>query len=724
MAVATRRRPHILRRMARSLGEAYGIVESRERAAWIEEGSWQHHNDLLGSVGTASTRRAMRTNIDLTALYSAVFACMRLRTRMVTRPRIYLVRSVDGADPVEIDKHPALDAFRRMNEGMTERQGRALIEQYQLGHGEAFLIKRRDRLGTVVEFEFWPPDQVEIVPDKKKPWVATAYKRHYPDGLRVDTVLAADVVPFRHFLDPRNPLRGLSPIGAIRSQIDTSMEAMRYNQRFFDNDTNPSRMFTVEEGGPAEVERIEQELERKFKGTDNAHRAMVVEGGLSVVEGSTPIAHKDMQFLEQQVWTRGETAMVFEMSPISLGAVEGSTFSNVEWVDKKDWNVIVDQVENTLAQFTEFMLWPDFDPTLSFAADFSMIPALQGDLKLRADVDDVRLKGAVITVNEIRERDKLPPVPWGDTPVVQNTLEPLDIRTAAEKDAAAATVLAATSKASANAQQGSDVPSDKPAAPRAIDGADMPDTLDQSQERMAQQWERRLRRELRGIIDHIDAADRRKFSESDIDSYDWDWRDEYGPDVIVEVRIAYEAALNAADFMATPLMPTHELAVRYAQARAAELLSDRGRFSIPAGTRERVRVLVTEALKAGDSIRALKNALRKDEIFSARRAETIARTETVTAMGRASIQAYTSNGYEGKEWRTAGALDGVCNENAAAGAIRVHDIFPSGDDAPPAHPNCRCTLVPVFEMQRSTVVHKKGTLDGREIDIVETTEVR
>lgn len=175
--------------------------------------------------------------------------------------------------------------------------------------------------------------------------------------------------------------------------------------------------------------------------------------------------------------------------------------------------------------------------------------------------------------------------------------------------------------------------------------------------------------------------------------YSWDWRDDYAPEVRAEITVLYERALTEAEFLATPLMPTHELAVRYAQARAGELLSASGRLSVSVTTRERVRELVTEAIKNGDSLRTLKNALRQDNIFSAGRAETIARTETSTAMGRASIQAYTSNGYEGKEWRTSGfdvdnGTDGPCVQNEAAGAVRVHDSFPSGDDAPPAHPRC------------------------------------
>ena len=38
----------------------------------------------------------------------------------------------------------------------------------------------------------------------------------------------------------------------------------------------------------------------------------------------------------------------------------------------------------------------------------------------------------------------------------------------------------------------------------------------------------------------------------------------------------------------------------------------------------------------------------------------------------------------------------MCVENAEAGTIGIDENFPSGDEAPPYHPNCFCTLVPVL----------------------------
>jgi hypothetical protein len=48
-----------------------------------------------------------------------------------------------------------------------------------------------------------------------------------------------------------------------------------------------------------------------------------------------------------------------------------------------------------------------------------------------------------------------------------------------------------------------------------------------------------------------------------------------------------------------------------------------------------------------------------------------------------------------KEWDATLEPCPVCEENMLAGPIELDGIFPSGDTAPLAHPNCRCVLVGV-----------------------------
>jgi hypothetical protein len=46
-----------------------------------------------------------------------------------------------------------------------------------------------------------------------------------------------------------------------------------------------------------------------------------------------------------------------------------------------------------------------------------------------------------------------------------------------------------------------------------------------------------------------------------------------------------------------------------------------------------------------------------------------------------------------KRWVTNGDPCPTCDENALAGYIGMDESFPSGDDEPEAHPNCRCDMI-------------------------------
>lgn len=77
------------------------------------------------------------------------------------------------------------------------------------------------------------------------------------------------------------------------------------------------------------------------------------------------------------------------------------------------------------------------------------------------------------------------------------------------------------------------------------------------------------------------------------------------------------------------------------------------------------------------------------------RAMMIARTELASSVSNASLNTYQEMGINGKEWLTASASDcDICHDNEGQGVIPVGEAFASGDMAPPAHPNCECTLSP------------------------------
>jgi SPP1 gp7 family putative phage head morphogenesis protein len=123
---------------------------------------------------------------------------------------------------------------------------------------------------------------------------------------------------------------------------------------------------------------------------------------------------------------------------------------------------------------------------------------------------------------------------------------------------------------------------------------------------------------------------------------------------------------------------------------------------------ELAEVLAT-GVKQGLSASTLAKDLR-DALEDERWAETVAVTETARAMSAATQATYLANGVERKTWLLAPdqRVCDRCEGNASQGAIPTTDQFASGDAHPPAHPRCRCALVPVIELADDPDLTKAG----------------
>jgi SPP1 gp7 family putative phage head morphogenesis protein len=80
--------------------------------------------------------------------------------------------------------------------------------------------------------------------------------------------------------------------------------------------------------------------------------------------------------------------------------------------------------------------------------------------------------------------------------------------------------------------------------------------------------------------------------------------------------------------------------------------------------------------------------------FSKKRAGVIAITEWNRAASTATLLGFEKTGVERKMWFTVGdaRVCGYCEANVMDGEIPIAQPFTSGDDAPPAHPGCRCNI--------------------------------
>ena len=77
------------------------------------------------------------------------------------------------------------------------------------------------------------------------------------------------------------------------------------------------------------------------------------------------------------------------------------------------------------------------------------------------------------------------------------------------------------------------------------------------------------------------------------------------------------------------------------------------------------------------------------------RRRTIAQTEQRMATENGKAALANARGSQFKRWITAqdDRVSDIDESNQAQGWIKIGDAFSSGDDQPPSHPNCRCTVV-------------------------------
>ncbi len=83
------------------------------------------------------------------------------------------------------------------------------------------------------------------------------------------------------------------------------------------------------------------------------------------------------------------------------------------------------------------------------------------------------------------------------------------------------------------------------------------------------------------------------------------------------------------------------------------------------------------------------------------RALTIARTETARALIEANLAEYRDAKVETVEWLVGDPCD-LCAQNAGQ-KVTMGQAFPSGNVAPPAHPNCVCDLAPVSKYDTEVI---------------------
>jgi len=164
------------------------------------------------------------------------------------------------------------------------------------------------------------------------------------------------------------------------------------------------------------------------------------------------------------------------------------------------------------------------------------------------------------------------------------------------------------------------------------------------------------------------------------------------------VKTAYRQGITWADTNLSALTTGAKLTPGPIDWRALDVLKARNLTALKDVTDEMGKQIIaslTEGLMGGEGIPKLtKRIADRVDAIGRTRAETIARTETMYAVNQGTLIRYSQAGVRKVRWLT-GLDERACEE---CESLHNTEYEIGSEPAIPAHPRCRCTVIPVIEV--------------------------
>ncbi len=145
----------------------------------------------------------------------------------------------------------------------------------------------------------------------------------------------SDILHIKTF-HPLDDWYGLSPMESAQYSIEQHNECIKWNKALLENGARPCGALVVKQTMSDETyTRLKNELDDKFRGSDNSGKFLILEGGLEWKEMG--ISPKDMDFIETKNNSARDIANAFGVPSQLLGIQGDTTYNNVSEARLSFW---------------------------------------------------------------------------------------------------------------------------------------------------------------------------------------------------------------------------------------------------------------------------------------------------------------------------------------------------------------------------------------------------
>lgn len=358
-------------------------------------------------------------DIEKALRLSAVWACIKLRSQTIASLPLHLK---DDKRQIALD-HPLYKIIHDApNADMCSSEyWEAQIANLDLW-GNAYSRINRHR-GRVVSLDILDPQHMRVKRKENGEILYLYYKNNSDDGEYNET----DILHFRGF--SLDGLIGLSPISYQAQVMGLQINANNAAAKAFKNN--------LKAGGFLKTgERVLNDEQRKllrtalaeFASPENAGKWMILEAGMEPANMSGAwINPQDAQLLESRYFGVEEICRTFGVPPQLIYSTDKSSSwaSSAEQINQNfltySLNPMLKRIEQTISRK---LLKPE--ERTKYRPIFSVEGLLRADSAGRASFYTAMLQNGVMTRNEVRALENLPPMEGADQLTVQLNLTAID----------------------------------------------------------------------------------------------------------------------------------------------------------------------------------------------------------------------------------------------------------------------------------------------------------
>ena len=221
-----------------------------------------------------------------------------------------------------------------------------------------------------------------------------------------------------------NGLVGFSPIAMMKNAIGSSIAVEKYGSKFFEHGAQP--MGVLEH--PTVIKdpaKIRENFMDTYGGVQNQFKVAVLEEGMTYKPISLP--PEDSQFLSTKEFSVEEICRIFRVPPHLVQDLKRSTYNNIE---HQGINFVQYTLRPWLTRIEKAIVKDVLygDEKLEYYPKFNVEGLLRGDFASRMEGYTKLLSNGIMTVNEIRAKEDLPPISeeeGGNTHIVPGSMIPL-----------------------------------------------------------------------------------------------------------------------------------------------------------------------------------------------------------------------------------------------------------------------------------------------------------